>query len=108
MVYSDCPQDTGENGLATTCPHWRAEPRFLSLHFGVGHVPVTSFREFLGEGRVLCLRPRDTMSPSMSGRRLTVDVVIFSVVEGELKVLLIKRKNWPFGGCGLSLMVLWR
>jgi 8-oxo-dGTP diphosphatase len=29
---------------------------------------------------------------------VTVDVVIFSVVEGELKVLLIKRKNWPFEG----------
>ncbi len=29
---------------------------------------------------------------------VTVDVVIFSVVEGELKVLLVKRKNWPFEG----------
>ena len=29
---------------------------------------------------------------------VTVDVVIFSVVEGELKMLLIKRKNWPFEG----------
>lgn len=29
---------------------------------------------------------------------VTVDVVIFSVVEGQLKVLLIKRKNWPFEG----------
>ena len=29
---------------------------------------------------------------------VTVDVVIFSVMEGELKVLLIKRKNWPFEG----------
>ena len=29
---------------------------------------------------------------------VTVDVVIFSVKEGELKVLLIKRKNWPFEG----------
>ena len=29
---------------------------------------------------------------------MTVDVVVFSVVEGELKVLLIKRKNWPFEG----------
>jgi 8-oxo-dGTP diphosphatase len=29
---------------------------------------------------------------------VTVDAVIFSVVEGELKVLLIKRKNWPFEG----------
>jgi len=29
---------------------------------------------------------------------VTVDVVVFSVVEGELKVLLIKRKNWPFEG----------
>ncbi|HID62924.1 MAG TPA: NUDIX hydrolase [Anaerolineae bacterium] len=29
---------------------------------------------------------------------VTVDVVIFSVVDGELKVLLIKRRNWPFEG----------
>lgn len=29
---------------------------------------------------------------------VTVDVVIFSVVEGQLKVLLIKRKHWPFEG----------
>ena len=29
---------------------------------------------------------------------VTVDVVVFSVVEGQLKVLLIKRKNWPFEG----------
>ncbi len=29
---------------------------------------------------------------------VTVDVVIFSVVEGKLKMLLIKRKNWPFEG----------
>jgi 8-oxo-dGTP diphosphatase len=29
---------------------------------------------------------------------VTVDVVIFGVMEGELKVLLIKRKNWPFEG----------
>ncbi len=29
---------------------------------------------------------------------LTVDVVIFGVMKGELKVLLIKRKNWPFEG----------
>ncbi len=29
---------------------------------------------------------------------VTVDVVIFSVMEGQLKVLLIKRKNWPFEG----------
>ena len=29
---------------------------------------------------------------------VTVDVVIFSVMEGELKVLLIKRRNWPFEG----------
>jgi 8-oxo-dGTP diphosphatase len=27
---------------------------------------------------------------------VTVDMVIFSVVEGELKVLLIRRRNWPF------------
>jgi hypothetical protein len=49
VVYSDCPQDTGETGLATPCPHRRAEPRFLSLHFVVGHVPVASFGEFPGE-----------------------------------------------------------
>jgi 8-oxo-dGTP pyrophosphatase MutT (NUDIX family) len=29
---------------------------------------------------------------------VTVDVVTFSVVEGELKVLLIRRRNWPFEG----------
>jgi 8-oxo-dGTP diphosphatase len=29
---------------------------------------------------------------------VTVDVVIFGVMKGELKVLLIKRKNWPFEG----------
>ena len=29
---------------------------------------------------------------------VTVDVVISSVIEGELKVLLIKRRNWPFEG----------
>lgn len=29
---------------------------------------------------------------------VTVDVIIFSVMKGELKVLLIKRKNWPFEG----------
>jgi 8-oxo-dGTP diphosphatase len=29
---------------------------------------------------------------------VTVDMVIFSVVEGQLKVLLIRRKNWPFEG----------
>jgi 8-oxo-dGTP diphosphatase len=29
---------------------------------------------------------------------VTVDMAIFSVVEGELKVLLIKRRNWPFEG----------
>lgn len=29
---------------------------------------------------------------------VTADVVIFSVMEGELKVLLIKRRHWPFEG----------
>jgi 8-oxo-dGTP diphosphatase len=29
---------------------------------------------------------------------VTVDVVIFTVIEGELKVLLVKRKHWPFEG----------
>ncbi|MDH4137238.1 MAG: NUDIX hydrolase [Anaerolineae bacterium] len=29
---------------------------------------------------------------------VTVDVVIFGVMEGDLKVLLIKRRNWPFEG----------
>jgi 8-oxo-dGTP diphosphatase len=29
---------------------------------------------------------------------VTVDVVIFRVVEGQLKVLLIQRKKWPFEG----------
>ena len=29
---------------------------------------------------------------------VTVDVVIFSILDEELKVLLIKRKSWPFEG----------
>ncbi len=29
---------------------------------------------------------------------VTVDVVIFTILDGELKVLLVKRKNWPFEG----------
>jgi 8-oxo-dGTP diphosphatase len=29
---------------------------------------------------------------------VTVDVAIFTILEGELKVLLVKRKNWPFEG----------
>jgi 8-oxo-dGTP diphosphatase len=29
---------------------------------------------------------------------VTVDVVIFSILDDELKVLLIKRKSWPFEG----------
>lgn len=29
---------------------------------------------------------------------VTVDVVIFSLIEEELKVLLVKRKRWPFEG----------
>lgn len=29
---------------------------------------------------------------------VTVDVVIFSLIEDTLKVLLIRRKNWPFEG----------
>lgn len=29
---------------------------------------------------------------------VTVDVVIFSLIEEELQVLLVKRKNWPFEG----------
>lgn len=29
---------------------------------------------------------------------VTVDVVVLGVMEGELKVLLIKRKHWPFEG----------
>lgn len=29
---------------------------------------------------------------------VTADVAIFTTLEGELKVLLVKRKNWPFEG----------
>jgi 8-oxo-dGTP diphosphatase len=29
---------------------------------------------------------------------VTVDIVIFSLIEEDLKVLLIQRKNWPFAG----------
>lgn len=29
---------------------------------------------------------------------VTVDVVIFTILDGELKVLLVKRKNWPCEG----------
>ena len=29
---------------------------------------------------------------------VTVDVVIFSLIDDTLKALLIKRKNWPFQG----------
>jgi len=29
---------------------------------------------------------------------VTVDVVVFTILDGELKVLLIKRKHWPYGG----------
>jgi 8-oxo-dGTP diphosphatase len=30
---------------------------------------------------------------------VTVDVVIFSLKDGELQVLLVKRRHWPFEGC---------
>ncbi len=29
---------------------------------------------------------------------VTVDVVIFTILDGELKVLLVKRKHWPYEG----------
>jgi 8-oxo-dGTP diphosphatase len=29
---------------------------------------------------------------------VTVDVVIFTILDGQLKVLLVKRKNWPYAG----------
>jgi 8-oxo-dGTP diphosphatase len=29
---------------------------------------------------------------------ITVDVVIFTILDGQLKALLIKRKNWPYEG----------
>ena len=29
---------------------------------------------------------------------VTADVVVFTILEGELKVLLVKRKNWPYKG----------
>ncbi len=30
---------------------------------------------------------------------LTVDLVLFTFTEGELRVLLIKRRNWPYADC---------
>lgn len=29
---------------------------------------------------------------------VTVDIIIFTIIEGDMKVLLIKRKSWPFKG----------
>ncbi len=41
----------------------------------------------------------ETYNPTAYERpSVTVDVVIFSIIDTELKVLLIKRKNWPFAG----------
>jgi 8-oxo-dGTP diphosphatase len=38
-------------------------------------------------------RAEDYPRPSV-----TVDVVILTLVEGELRILLVKRRNWPFAG----------
>jgi len=38
--------------------------------------------------------PNDYERPSV-----TVDVIVFTVIEGELRVLLIKRKNPPYKDC---------
>jgi len=38
--------------------------------------------------------PADYERPSV-----TVDVVIFTILQSELKTLLIRRKHWPFEGC---------
>jgi len=27
---------------------------------------------------------------------VTADVVVFTILDGELKILLVKRKNWPY------------
>ncbi|MDT8305084.1 MAG: NUDIX domain-containing protein [Anaerolineae bacterium] len=41
----------------------------------------------------------ETYDPSRYERpSVTVDVVIFSLVAGQLQVLLVRRKNWPFAG----------
>jgi 8-oxo-dGTP diphosphatase len=29
---------------------------------------------------------------------VTADVVVFTILEGELKILLVKRRNWPYQG----------
>jgi 8-oxo-dGTP diphosphatase len=43
--------------------------------------------------------PADTYDPSQYERpSVTADVVIFTILDGELKVLLIRRKHWPCEG----------
>jgi 8-oxo-dGTP diphosphatase len=42
----------------------------------------------------------ETYDPSRYDRpSVTVDVVIFTLMESELHVLLVKRRHWPFEGC---------
>src|SRR5262245_11353587 len=42
----------------------------------------------------------ETYDPARYDRpSVTVDVVIFTLQGGELHVLLVKRRNWPFEGC---------
>lgn len=42
----------------------------------------------------------ETYDPTRYERpSVTVDVVIFTLMEGQLHVLLVKRKHWPFEGC---------
>ncbi len=41
--------------------------------------------------------PAETYDASRYKRpSVTVDVVVFTILEGELKILLVKRKNWPY------------
>lgn len=43
--------------------------------------------------------PAATYDPSQYDRpSVTVDVVIFSLIDDRLKVLLVRRKQWPFAG----------
>lgn len=42
----------------------------------------------------------ETYDPTRYDRpSVTVDVVIFTLIERELHVLLVRRKHWPFEGC---------
>lgn len=42
---------------------------------------------------------REPYDPSIYDRpSVTVDLVIFTLIDGELHLLLVERKNWPFAG----------